>query len=347
MATRIRTKNVPLSAVTAALRKERAGCTDVYVPLQRVKVDIRDPNAEVVKRYQVQLAGEDITAPIAFTDTSLRQFGRTVGVPPHIIDRLPPALGLKVLRCMLEVTHEKRPQSFLLRLKARQHGVTLRALLPGSYVRFDDAQVVQAVGTHLGAEKVKVIGLAITDDILTVRVIAPEEHNLGPSRQRDAGFAGLDIRSSETGRYALEVRELFWRLLCDNGVTRLVHAGATEIRQNGSMDRARFGEALAETLQASLVSGGRLARRLTDTRTDYVPHPDAEVDRIFRTYNLGSPRGRIARWVREELQGDVGLLGLRRFDLVQAFTSVAQRLDYDWRPRVEDAMGNYVWGDLG
>ena len=40
----------------------------------------------------------------------------------------------------------------------------------------------------------------------------------------------------------------------------------------------------------------------------------------------------------------VGLLGARQFDIVQAVTAVAQQLDHDWRPRLEDAMGAYVLG---
>ncbi len=338
-------KPLPFSVVKATLKKERANCMDTYAPLSRVKVEIRNANAEVLNRYQLRLVDDPITEPLVFTPTSLRQLGRTTGVPSHVLERLPAAVGLNVLRCMLSVVHEKRPQRFLFRMVGGPRGIRLRALLPGSYVRFDDSEVLKEVETRLRAEKLKVVGLTINDDLFSVRLITPDRHNLGTSNHPDANHAGLDVRSSETARYPLQVRELFWRLVCSNGMTRLTDLSTTRIRQDGNMDKALFGEALGRALGSSMLNGGVLAARLGEMRTQYVAEPREEVERVFRDYDLGSPRGRTARWVWEELHGEVGLLGTRRFDLVQAFTSVAQRLDHDWRPRVEDAMGGYVWGE--
>lgn len=281
---------------------------------------------------------------MAFSETSIGQFCRIVGLPAYVLDRLPPALGLNVLRCMSTIAHERKPLKYLFRLRRDPHRLRLRALLHGSYVRFDDELVMEHVLRNTKDQKITVAHVNITDDLFALRLLSPKTHNLGTPKAPDEAHGGFDIRSSETGRYALQVRMLLYRLICSNGMTQLVGEQAQKFRRNNSRGKEDFARLLDDALLGCPNDGHDMAARLAETRSVYIQHPDDEIERIFDEYGLGSPRGRTARRIREHLVPHVGLLGARQFDIVQAFTAVAQQLDHDWRPRLEDAMGGYVLG---
>lgn len=332
---------VPLPVVADRLKMERSTCEDEYHYLVDPQIEVQNPHARVQERFQLRF-GTGGGPAIGFSETSIGQYCRIVGLPTYVLERLPASVGLNVLRCMSAIAHERKPLKYLFRMKRNPSRMQLRALLHGSYVRFDDTMVMEHIQQQLEGHAMHVARMNITDDLFSLRLLGPREYNLGTEKARDPSFAGFDVRSSETGRYALQVRILLHRVVCSNGMTAIVGNDPHKIRRNNSRGKEDFARLLDEAVRSYIHEGPAMAARLTQMRSAYLPRPDEEIDRIFARHHLGSPRGRIARRIRDQVAPLTGLLGATQFDVVQAFTSVAQQLDHDWRPRVEDAMGEYV-----
>ena len=332
---------MPFSRVEPLVRKRRADQRDIYVPLSALRVDIADPFARPADRYRVSVrckVKSKADAPsLHLSPTSLGQLCGIAGVPSTFMDKLPAALGLKVLRCMLEMSSFGDDKHHLLRVQENR----LRAVLPQSYVRFDDGDVLRALGRVVHADAT-VARMSIDDDSFFLRLLTNDNLNLGTQRARDPGRAGFDVLSSETGRHRLQVRQVVFREICSNGMTMLSESQRLLDRRHTGSDRATFERAVAESFREASTHGQQVAARLAGSRATYVKEPRAEVEQIFRRFRLGSPRGKLGRWVMNEVLRSTSLLGVQRFDVVQAFTAVARGLEHRDRMRFEDAMGAYV-----
>jgi hypothetical protein len=108
------------------------------------------------------------------------------------------------------------------------------------------------------------------------------------------------------------------------------------------MDRDEFITAFEKTLGTVFGDAWEISQRVAESRSLYVRDPLNEVKRVFNRYDLGRPTGRRGQLVQQELMPQLSLLGVTRFDVVQAFTSVARRLRPEKQEQFEDAMWDYV-----
>jgi hypothetical protein len=336
-------KIVPLSRVQKVLERERRGRWDVYLPLSKARVDVRDSMAPLTERYEMRLEHVACPTPVRLTSNAVAQLASLAGVPAPFLERVPASLGCKLVRSLLELAIERDDRPYLLRLKGRRTPF-LRAVLPRSFVRYDDVQVLADLAALPGAAKgdLRVTDLRVEDDLFAMRLVVPDKLELGTARRSDPAHPGIDVRSSETGRYPLEIRQVLFRVVCANGMTAV-----SEGHQKLRMHRARvvpseFRQAASAALDEMRRHGPEMAARLRASRASYVADPVAEVAAIFRRYKLGSPKGRAGRWVVAELVRRGTLFGVERFDLVQAVTAVARDLDHPTRLQFEDAMGAYL-----
>ena len=214
--------------------------------------------------------------------------------------------------------------------------------LPASYVRFDDLDVLKEIRNAAAGRGTSPAEVVIDENLFYLRLLLPSRQNLGSMRHPDHALAAIDVRSSETGRYPLAVRHVLYRMVCSNGLTVPV-PGATQLRRGyAGLDRERFRHRLAQALEDSFHLGGWMARLLARTRSHYLSDPLAELEGFFRRYRLGGPRSPSFRWAATEVMRNVDLLGVTRFEFVQAITRTAQKLDHEDRLRWEDAAGAYL-----
>ncbi|MBN1444172.1 MAG: hypothetical protein JXA90_15785 [Planctomycetes bacterium] len=341
MARRPGLTTMPLSIVQSILRKERSDLSDVYAPLRDLAVEIANPALCGPERFQVQLRRGTSMQALRLTSTSLEQLCGIAGMPVNFLDRMPPSLGLSVLRSLLSAVDLAGNRPFLLRLKGRPPSL-LRAVLPQSFVRIDDFEVYSAIVCAARETSLRVASLVVNEDLFFLRATFRKPLNLGSSRSPDEAFPGIDVVTSETGARPLEVRQCLLRVVCSNGVTyaepgrRALRSGRTRV------DRPVLEESLRSALESSMSSGPRIAGLLAESRSRFIPNPAEEIERILHRYRIGSSRGRIARWVSHELSRKVNLLGVEKFELIQAFSAVARGLEPSDRAKVEDAMGAYL-----
>jgi hypothetical protein len=342
MARRPGLNHFDLETVEYRVQKERRHQRDLYAPLSDIRLDVASPEpVEGPERFRLAVVEGARERKLKVTTTALRQICSIAGVPTNFIDTIPASVATKLIRCLLQIADHSYGKRYLLRVKGGRTQ-TLRAILPHNYVRFDDHQLIGELRNAATEDGLTVARLAIDDDSLFLRILLPRKVNLGGFGHHDPGHTGIDIISSETGVLPLQIKQVVFRVVCSNGLTteseaaKLLHARHTRV------DRSTFREAVQNALTEALENGRHSAERLAGLRGRYIDDPHEEIDRIFRTYRLGSPRGRIGRWIAQEVLREVTLFGVQKWDICQAFTAVARGLDHRDRMKLEDAMGAYI-----
>jgi hypothetical protein len=264
-----------------------------------------------------------------------------------LLERLPVSHSVKTVRLMMQMM-EGNDRPLLVRLKGSPDAPRLRAILPNSFVRFDDVELYQALLAALGKRQIKVVRFVVNEDLFHVRFVYGDSLELATARSfTDPAFPGIDITSSETGCFPTEVRYVLFRVLCRNGMTQTAESGNNRRFRKTGMDREVFRAVVRSALEEASVKGQYLAERLGDSRGQYVENPSDELARIFAHFRLGSTGGRLARWVASELVRNGTLVGVRRFDVINAFTATARGLEPAARVKLEDAMASYLVNGFG
>jgi len=334
-------KTIPLPRVRAILESNRQGTHDIYCPLSSIELDLGAPLAPLSERFHARVAHGGRRISVRLTPTAIRQISAIAGVPTPFLEKAPASIGLGLLRSMLRLAVEARDRALLLRLKGKR-APRLRAVLPSSHVRFDDLDVLAELEAALGdaGRDLGIVNLNVNEDLLCIRGVFSNPLDLSTSQRPDPAAAGIDVVSSETGR-PLELRHVLVRVVCSNGMTSVLRNRSEKTRHT-SMDRAAFRARTALAIDRALEQGREMSAQLAAFRSAFVKAPRPEVEVILRRHRLGSLDGRFGRWVMTELDKNLSLFGVTRFEIVQAFTAVARGLQPIHRRRLEDAMGAYV-----
>jgi len=334
---------MPVERARSILLQERGKTQDVYLPLRPpdVRLNVGDSLAPAPERYYMTARVEGADVDLKFTPTSFRQLCSIASVPAQIPAKAPAALGLNLLRSMLEMSEAGEGALFLLRLRLAKRPV-LRAILPRSFVRIDDVQVADALECATGGKNVRIASMSVDEDTWFARILLGDSVNLGNAAMPDSIMTGMDLITSETGLRPMEIRHVLFRVVCANGITRPVEKEPGWKNRYTAVERPVLEGRLADALDRALMSGGVMAGRLSESRAGHVEDAGEEIARIFRDYRLGNPRGRIGTWIAQEVMKENTLFGVSRWTICQAFTFVARGLDHSRRMQFEDAMGSYL-----
>lgn len=157
--------------------------------------------------------GEDLVEPLDVRQTAHEQIGTYLNIPRKYYERMraedPELLSYNVNRWF-----SKQPEQRMLRT-IDGHA---RAFLSKRYRRIDNYDVATSalpiIAEMAGAE---FVSTNITEDYLYIKVVNPKlTTEVVPG---DVVQAGLVIRNSETGRGAVSVMPMIYRLVCSNGMT--------------------------------------------------------------------------------------------------------------------------------
>ncbi len=340
---------MPMGSAENVVFKERQANRDEYLPLAQIQPQVRDSLAPLPGRFAFRCTGGRETFTAVPTMHSLSQYCNLLGIPIQFVEKIPANMALRIFSVLLDTCEKADGRQFLVRLSERS-GTRLRAILAHSFVRFDDRLVLRVLN-RVSAGGFQVKNIEVDEDQMHLRLLLPgaaaDSLDLGTGSQTDRAFMGIDLVTSETGAGPMEMRYLLFREVCSNGLTALVHDQKVLKRRYTEIDRSRFEEMVRMAVNKAATHGREMAARLAATRGEAIRDPGREVDSVFRAFRLGSPNGRIGRWVRTEVEQSAGLFGVPRFDLIQAFTAVARGLESRDRLRVEDAMGEYLVTGMG
>jgi len=144
MARRIGLRKTPLGQVEKMLQKHRTNLEDRYLPLSQIRLEIGDALGPTECRYWIRFVDDGKKTRYTLTGNSLRQLCTMAGIPVAFMDRVPPAMGLRLLRGMLEAVRGEDGKPLLFRLRVGRQS-RIRAILPQGHVRLSDLDVLSSV----------------------------------------------------------------------------------------------------------------------------------------------------------------------------------------------------------
>ena len=222
---------------------------------------------------------------------------------------------------------------WLLRCK----GQTVRAVLSDRYAPLDNAELLAYLVPLAQERRFEVRGLSLTPESLHLRLVDPRlAREVLPD---DRLMVGLHVANSEVGTRSVTVDALVWRLVCLNGMIRLVRGKSLLRRRHVSWDRPRFADALGSAVSEALTAGAGLIDRLSAATREPVPDVAGVVRAIARQAALTQA---VQERVLQALSATPPPQQERVYGLVQALTFTAQSLPPDARYDLEVTAGRLL-----
>lgn len=219
-------------------------------------------------------------------------------------------------------------------VRTRQNGGTdpgVRAVLSHRYRAVDHLPLLEALERLLPEHRLSLGGWSLDDEQLTLRIVANADH---PASLQDPLRVGLHVSNSEVGLGCVSLTALVTRLVCSNGlVVKVADLGGLHRRHVG-----RAGENLQETVHVALPrvleEADEAARRFARLRHQPAPQPlEPFLERTAREAEL--PDEHFPR-LAPLLEGET------LYDVVNAFTRLAQGFPVAERVRLETAMSRFL-----
>lgn len=224
------------------------------------------------------------------------------------------------------------PRPWLLRCQ----GEGVRAVLSDRYAPLDNADLLGTL-VPLLEDRFEVRGLSLTPESLHLRLVDPRLcREVLPN---DRLMVGVHVANSEVGRRSVTVDALVWRLVCLNGMVRLVRGKSLLRQRHISWDRPRFADALRVAVSEAVTAGAGLIDRLQTATREPVPDVEGVVRAIARQAALTRS---VQERVLQALSATAPPQQDRLYGLVQALTFTAQSLPPDDRYDLEVVAGRLL-----
>ena len=224
------------------------------------------------------------------------------------------------------------PRPWLLRCQ----GEGVRAVLSDRYAPLDNADLLGTL-VPLLEDRFEVRGLSLSPESLHLRLVDPRLcREVLPN---DRLMVGVHVANSEVGKRAVTVDALVWRLVCLNGMVRLVQGKSLLRQRHISWDRPRFADALRVAVSEAVTAGAGLIDRLQASTREPVPDVEGVVRAIARQASLTRS---VQERVLQALSATVPPQQDRVYGLVQALTFTAQSLSPDDRYDLEVVAGRLL-----
>jgi hypothetical protein len=207
----------------------------------------------------------------------------------------------------------------------------VRAILSDRYAAVDHLPLLQTLEQLLPQQGLSLGGWSLDDEQLTLRIVADADH---PASLQDALRVGLHVSNSEVGLGCVSLTALVTRLVCSNGlVVKVADLGGLHRRHVG-----RAGENLQETVHGALpqvlAEAEQAVQRFARLREQPAPQPlEPFLQRTAKEAEL--PEEHLPR-LTSVLEGET------LYDVINAFTRVAQGFPVAERVRLETAMSRFL-----
>lgn len=304
---------------------------------------------EVTNRRTLAVPTSEGTLEYGFSPDSFAGFADLLGVPSKFLSEQPiigPGSQKDIIMQRISTLVKKNTALVRVRNAPTDDGLagTIRAILPGDYVPFDNRHLIQAAMRSVREHglQVEVQSSTFTDPRalekgLHVRLLGQEEFNLGGDPHR----FGLHLFTSEVSQDNIAVDAMLWRLICTNGlmgwgdssVVSQKHRGVqtheiTALVVEGAHSAFLQVEAVRETV-------ARLISQPVADPLDYIRNRGARAMRLSDGFTQG---------VEETYKADYSQQPASRYTLMQAYTQTARDLGPHERPKMEAKIGAHFLG---
>ena len=155
-------------------------------------------------------------------------------------------------------------EAWLLRMK----GDSLRGVLSSRYARLDHDLLLDCLAPLVPAG-FAVDWFSLDETGLHLRLVDPRKpQTVLPG---DELLSGIHVCNSEVGRQAVRVDALIYRLVCQNGLVRLVHGKSLMHQRHVHLSAPRFREALEGAVLGALEEAGRFVEQIRTAARTPVP----------------------------------------------------------------------------
>ena len=311
-------RGIALDQARETVRADDAGKWDTLVPRQNVQM------------CDGRLSFGGTEQPLSPSTWATGQLCARLGIPAPYFRKCPTDLQDEQANYWLEHGPQKQGETWLLRAKDEN----LRAVLSERYSPLDNATLLDELRMLL-PDSYRVDWFGLQDESLHLRVVDPARtRELLPD---DALTVGIHLVNSEVGLRSVTVDAMVFRLVCTNGLIRLVKGKSLLRQRHLHVSQHRFVGALGEAIdQAMKESEGFLNQLATATQTP-VPGIAEVMEQIAQRWHLSDETQQNAKLaLRQESASQQESL----YGLVNAYTSAAQRLPDEGRYDLEVLAGH-------
>lgn len=231
-----------------------------------------------------------------------------------------------------EGNRSEKPERWLLRAK----GDALRGILSERYAKMNNAEVFQSLEPLVNAQY-EVTWLAITEESWHLRLVDPRlSRDVLPG---DRVIAGLHIANSEVGKRSVTVDALVYRLVCQNGLVRLVKGKSLFHHRHVGISSNHLELGISKSIKEAIIQGTGFMERMSWATRESLPDVEEAISTLGETWGLSETlQTQVTTSLKQELRGQQETL----YGLVNAFTNVAQTLPPDDRYSLEALAGELL-----
>ncbi|MES2459249.1 MAG: DUF932 domain-containing protein [Armatimonadota bacterium] len=226
-------------------------------------------------------------------------------------------------------------QKWLLRAKGDQ----VRGILSDRYSRLNNRDVLDSLMPLVADAAFEVDWFAVTEESLHLRLFDPRlSREVLPG---DRVMAGLHIGNSEVGKRAITVDALVYRLVCQNGLVRLVKGKSLLHHRHVGLSVGDLNAGLGNAIRDALIQSSGFMERLEQSTREPVSDMEGVIATIASDSGLSQ---KTAEMVTAALNAEKASQQEMLFGLVNALTHTAQRLSPDERYALETVAGKILEG---
>jgi hypothetical protein len=213
---------------------------------------------------------------------------------------------------------------------------TLRGVLSDRYQKLDNSAFIEHVQPLLDS-RLQVKWFALTDESLHLRLVDPTLSR--EILKDDRVMVGLHISNSEVGKRAVTVDAMVFRLVCSNGLIRLIRGKSLLHQRHIAVSSYQLKLSLEKAMGEALTTAAGLLERMAQSTEEHVDDVESAIEQVRDTWHLSDAFGeRVKGALLQEPPSQHETL----FGLTNAFTQAAQSLAPDERYGVEVLSGKLL-----
>ena len=253
-----------------------------------------------------------------------------LGIPAPYFRKCPPELQDAQANHWLRHGEHKPGEKWLLRAKDDN----LRAVLSERYSPLDNATLLDELRPLL-PDSYRVDWFGLADESLHLRVVDPERYR--EVLPDDALTVGIHLANSEVGCRSVTVDALVYRLVCTNGLIRLVKGKSLMRQRHLHVSEMRFVGVLAEAIENALQESESFLEQLKTATKTPVPDIADVMEKIAERWHLSDET---QETVKQSLKQEPPSQQESLYGLVNAYTAAARSLPDEQRYDLEVLAGN-------
>lgn len=229
---------------------------------------------------------------------------------------------------------EQPEEAWLIRSK----GTVIRGVLSPRYTKLDNANLLSTLAPILEDSRLRVAMATLSPESFHLRLVDPSlARAVLPG---DTLMAGVHLANSEVGRRAVTVDALVFRLVCTNGLIRLVKGKSLLHQRHFFASEEKFQEKLGVALREAVTVSAGFLERIQQATSVAVPDVQQAISALSERWELSDSTQELIRFhllAETSVQQQETLYGL-----ANAITAAAQRLPVDERYELEVRAGQLI-----